>query len=314
MMHQVTRRSAIAAATSLALFSRLARAGDSPRKFTIDLCPGRIGVSVGQEQAVKLASQHGFESVEPQGGFLAGLGLSAAKDFGASLAEHGLVWGAAGLSVEFRADEKRFKSDLEKLPSIAAALSAAGVTRVGTWLRPNHKELTYLANFKQHSARLREVARVLADHGLRFGLEYVGPRTLWAAERYPFVHSMAETKELLAAINMSNVGFVLDSWHWYTAEETLADLQSLSNEEVVAVDLNDAPAGIDVREQIDNRRELPAATGVIDVKTFLEALVEIGYDGPVRAEPFNQPLNKLDDQPAVAKTAAALKKAVATLG
>ncbi len=82
---------------------------------------------------------------------------------------------------------------------------------------------------------------------------------------------------------------------------------------MVAVDLNDAPAGIAVHDQIDNRRELPAATGVIDLSAFLSALVEIGYDGPVRAEPFNAPLNKLGDGPAVEATSKAMFKALGSL-
>jgi hypothetical protein len=40
-------------------------------------------------------------------------------------------------------------------------------------------------------------------------------------------------------------------------------------------------------------------------------LVQIGYDGPVRAEPFNKTLNAMDNEPAVAATAAAMKKAFA---
>ncbi len=79
----------------------------------------------------------------------------------------------------------------------------------------------------------------------------------------------------------------------------------------MACDLNDAPAGIAVDEQMDNSRELPAATGVIDLKGFLGALVKIGYDGPVRAEPFNQPLNRMDDLDALKATAAAMRKAFA---
>lgn len=73
------------------------------------------------------------------------------------------------------------------------------------------------------------------------------------------------------------------------------------------------PTGIAVADQIDNRRELPMATGVIDIRSFLSALVEIGYNGPVRAEPFNKPLNDLDDEPAVAATAKALNSAFAVV-
>ena len=122
---------------------------------------------------------------------------------------------------------------------------------------------------------------------------------------------MAETKELIADIGLDNVGFVLDSWHWYTAHETADDLRTLKNRDVIACDLNDAPAGIPVDQQIDNRRELPAATGVINLKKFLEVLVEIGYDGPIRAEPFNRVLNEMEDEMAVAATAMAMRNALA---
>ena len=45
----------------------------------------------------------------------------------------------------------------------------------------------------------------------------------------------------------------------------------------------------------------------------LGALVAIGYDGPVSAEPFNKALNALDDEPAVEKTADAMKTAFAMI-
>ena len=131
---------------------------------------------------------------------------------------------------------------------------------------------------------------MLGDHGLRLGLEYVGPKTSWTASRYPFIHTLAEMRELIAEIGRDNVGLVLDSWHWYTAGETAADLRGLTSRDVVACDLNDAPRSVPIDQQRDGVRELPCATGVIDLKAFLTALAAIGYDGPVRAEPFNATL------------------------
>jgi sugar phosphate isomerase/epimerase len=168
-----------------------------------------------------------------------------------------------------------------------------------------------MRNLRQHAERLREVAGILDDHGLRLGLEYVGPKTSWTAARYPFIHTMAEMRDLLDEIGTKNVGFVLDSWHWYTSQESEADLLSLKNEEIVSVDLNDAPEGLKVEEQVDLTRRLPCATGVIDVKTFLSALVKVGYDGPVRAEPFDATLKTLSKDDAVAKTAGAMRQAFA---
>ena len=290
-----------------------ALAAESRRKMTIDLVCGAIGVKADLPEAIRLAGVHGFESVQPDAGYLAKLDRSQLAELVEGLKQKGLVWGAAGLSVDFRGDKATFETGMKSLPELAAALQAAGCTRVGTWLRPSHPELTYLSNFKQHTERLRDVAKVLEDHGLRFGLEYVSPRTSWTAARHPFVHSMAETKELIDAIGQKNVGFVLDSWHWYNAHETEADLLTLTNDDIVACDLNDAPAGIPIDEQMDLSRELPAATGVIDVQTFLRALVKIGYDGPVRAEPFNKALREMPKEQAVAATAAAMKKAFALI-
>ena len=288
--------------------------GSAKRKFTMDLSWGAIGVRASQTEAVEYASKYGFESVYANPGYLGGLDDGGRADLAALMKDKGVVWGAAGLPVDFRKDEQTFQDGLKKLPQTAKAMQQAGITRVSTWLRPYHNELTYVANFRQHARRLRECVKVLGDHGQRFGMEYVGPLTLWASARHSFIHSMAETKDLIAEIGQDNVGFVLDSWHWYTAHETADDLRTLTSRDIVACDLNDAPAGIEIDSQIDNKRELPAATGVIDLKTFLGVLVEIGYDGPVRAEPFNAKLNAMENDAACKATADAMRKAFALVG
>ena len=80
------------------------------------------------------------------------------------------------------------------------------------------------------------------------------------------------------------------------------------------MDANDAPKGVAREDQLDNNRQLPASTGVIPIKDFLQALMAIGYDGPVRAEPFNQTLSDLGNDTACQATIDSLKKAVALLG
>lgn len=284
------------------------------RKFTIDLTPGAIGVKAKPDELIDLAGASGFESIQPNASFLASLDASQRKEFADALQANGLTWGAAGMPVDFRKDEATFHSGLKELPGVAAALQDAGVTRIGTWLMPYHPELTYLANFHQHVDRLGQVTKILADHGLRFGLEYVGTKALWTTGPFPFLHSMAETKELIAEIDQPTLGCILDSWHWFTAGETAEDILTLTNNDIIACDLNDAPVGIPTDELIDSSRELPAATGVIDTAPFLKALVTLGYDGPVRAEPFNQPLRELDDEPAAKATATAIREAISKAG
>ena len=298
------------------LSSSLAVAAASPakaagRKFTLAFVPGSIGIKADQRRSIELASKHGFESVEPFGKQLAADGYAAHVD---ALEAAGLQWAAARLSVSLRADDATFNSGLAQLPAEAKILRQAGVDRVGTAISSYSQDLNYLDNFKVHVGRLRKVGSVLADHGLRLGLEYLGTKRLWTRQRHAFVHSMAECQQLIAETGRPNIGLIIDSWHWWTAGETTDDILQLQNSDIVSTDLNEAPGGIDRDEQYDNRRELPATTGVIDAKAFLGALVKIGYDGPMRAEPFNQRLDDMDDDQASQATAAAMRRAFALVG
>ncbi len=284
------------------------------RKMKIALSPGSIGVESTQEEAIGLAHYFGYEAVQPNGRELAAFSSTRLSEFPGELSAFGLVWAAAGLGVDFRKDEPLFQEGLRNWSREVKALQQAGVTRVGTWIMPTHDSLTYIQNFKQHVRRLREVALIAEGHGMRLGLEYVGTKSLWSSKAFPFVHTMVETQELIAAIGNPNVGFVLDSWHWWTAEEGSADILALRNEDVVSCDLNDAPGGIPRDKQHDTSRELPLATGVIPIKDFLEALVQIGYNGPVRAEPFNKRLNALSNEEACSETIIAMRKAFSVVG
>jgi len=288
-------------------------AAGTPRKMTISLACGSIGVSANQVEAIRLAQKYGFESVEASTEYLARLEEVQLSQLLSDLKAQHIVFGTAGLPVEFRRDEAKFSEGLKGLPKMAEGLQRAGVERVGTWLMPGDNSLTYLENFKLHSRRLRQIASVLKDHGQRLGLEYVGTKTSRERSRYHFIHSLAEMKELIAEIGTGNVGVVLDSWHWWQADDTVADILTLKNQDVVSVDLNDAPAGVAKDKQLDGQRELPCTTGVIDVAAFLNALNQIAYDGPVRAEPFNKALNDLDNDAACAATIAAMKKAFALI-
>ncbi len=260
-----------------------------------NLSLGALGLSADFPTAVELAARHRFDGVDPDVGHLAGLGDRAAiAEAAAAVAERGLRWGVAGLPVDLTAPARAFAAQLAGLPNTLDVLSAAGVTSVGTWIRPMHDDLTYRRNWVLHVSRISLVAGVLADAGIRLGLEYVGPKTFWSTERFPFVHSLAETRELIADTGASNVGVILDSFHWFTAAETATDVAGLTDADIVSVDLNDAPADRALDQQLDLDRRLPGSTGVIDLAGFVAAVRGVGYTGPVKVEPF---MASLADQP-----------------
>jgi len=312
---QFIRQAAVLSAAGLWAPVVIGAASPVPeRKFKLCLNPGAIGVRTGQRELLEMAHRYGFEAMVGLPDQLAGMSASELSELRAEMKTKNISWGAAGLPVQFRTTESKLTEDLVALPRLAEACQQAGITRMNTWVMPTHDELTYRENFRQHTDRLQRVANILGHYGIRLGLEYVGPKTLMARDRYSFIRTMAEAKELMAAIGEPNVGFVLDSFHWYCAGETAADLLTLDKEDIVTVDLNDARTGFSADEQVDGQRELPVATGVIDMKGFLGALAQIGYDGPVRAEPFNARLNEMENEEAVQTTYAAMKKALDLLG
>jgi len=280
-----------------------------------NLSPGAVGIGGAFPEIMQLASKAGFEGIDVPIAMAADkVEQGAADEVKAVFAEAGLQMGGWGLPVDFRKDEETFRQGLARLPRLAKAGQAVGAFRVPTWILPFSDELTYEQNFKQHARRLGACAEILSDHGCRLGLEFVGPKTSRAPHKYEFAHNMHQMLELVDEIDVSGVGLLLDAWHWYTAHHTAEDLAQLTNELVVYVHVNDAPSGIDVDEQVDNVRDLPGATGVIDIGTFLRALDAMGYDGPITPEPFSQELREMPNDEAAARTVQSLNAIFATAG
>ena len=310
LSRRVFLQSAAATVAAFYLADSPARASQSAGKarFFKNLGHGHIGVRANQQQALDYAVKFGFDAITPNAGEFESRSAAQIRDWVDTMKSKGIRYGAAGLSVEFRRDQDQVDKGLAQLPKQAAILQQLGVTRVATWILPGHSELTYLQNLEQHKTRLGEAAKVLDEHGIRLGLEFVGPRTSRARNRFPFISTQRGMMELVDAIGTPNAGLLMDSWHWYTSHGTLDELLTLSNKDIVHVHVNDAPAGIPVDEQVDNRRALPVTTGVIDMTGFINALAKIGYDGPVECEPFDQQLRQMDADTALRKTADALNR------
>ena len=304
------------AAGSLAAAGFLSRrvALAAARKMKIDLHTGNIGVKANLQQQIDYAAKYGFEAIDPNINELAALSDSAMKQMLDDMAAKNLVFGFLAQSVPVtQPDEKFAEWTKTTLTGWAKTLQRAKMTRFCTWLSSSDARLTYLQNFRLHARRISEVADVLGDHGISFGLEYVGPKTSWSSRKYPFIHTMESMRELIAETKKSNVGFLLDSWHWHSSGETPADILTLQNKDVVGAHLNDAPKDVPVDQLRDGQREIPLATGVIDTAGFVNALNQIGYDGPIAAEPLGSSVRKLPPDEALAMVAQAMKSAMALI-
>jgi sugar phosphate isomerase/epimerase len=222
--------------------------------------------------------------------------------------EAGIRPGGWGLPVDFHGTDNEYQAGLAKLPEYAALAQELGSSWCTTWILPFSDTLDYTANMAFHVQRLQPIASILADHGCRFGLEFVGPQTLRAGHAYPFIHTIAEALELGERLHTGNMGLLLDSFHWYTSHASAEELRQLRTEQIVYVHVNDGIANRSADTQLDGERALPGASGVIDIKDFLQALQALHYEGPVVVEPFSAELKDLPPAERVRLTAASLTK------
>ena len=312
----MTRRefAQLATATAMGLAGSGATSAETPKtKMFKNLNSGMIGISANQSKEIGYAAQFGFQGVNVHLDELETLSETQRNSLREEMKSKGICFGSSGLPVEFRKGEEDFKKGISALSGKAKVLKQMGVSRVSTWVLSGSNELTYLQYFNQLQKRLGEAARILKGEGVRLGLEFLGPRTILNMFRYPFAHTQKEMLELCDAIGTGNVGLLLDAWHWHTSHGTLAELNQLTNDQIVDVHVNDAPKGVPIDELVDNRRALPGATGVIDLKGFMLALVKIGYDGPVTIEPFDQELAALETETKLKKTADAMNRLFALI-
>jgi len=200
-------------------------------------------------------------------------------------------------------DEDTWRAGVERLPSLAELAEGLGYTRTATVVLPFDDEQPFDRFFDLHVDRVRQVAPILADHGLSLALEYVSPVTRRAGHKHPFVYDMKGLRTLCRVSGHTNVGLLLDSFHWHCAGESVADIEALSSDEVVVVHVNDLVADRPIDNQVVTERALPCETGVIDMGGFIGALDRIGYAGPITSEPTHPKWAKTDPDQAVSELA-----------
>ena len=279
----------------------------------LNLSPGAVGMEVTLEESIPLAARHGFEGID-----LPLAAVAAVPDVDAiqqKMSDAGLRWGGFPLPVQFLGDQETFERDLAALDASAALAERVGCDRCCMWIMPGSNDLDHDANLDLHVTRLTPIAKALGEHGVRLGLEFIGPKTLREQFKHPFIHTMPKMLEMCDAISPSGgppVGLLLDCFHWWTSGATEADLLTrLTNERIVYVHVNDGRAGRTRDEQLDLERALPCDTGLIDAATFVKALHTLKYDGPIAAEPFIPELGKLPPDQNAERTITSMRKMMA---
>ncbi|HIA65455.1 TPA: sugar phosphate isomerase/epimerase [Candidatus Poribacteria bacterium] len=268
-----------------------------------NLSPGAISISADMHQGIELAKNAGFDGLDLNIGEASQIAEEKSVGYVKELWEEaGLKMGTWGVPVAWNGSSQQYYESLSRLPALAELAAELGCFRTATVVSPSSNERSFQENWDFHVGRFGPAAEILRDYGHSLGLEFIGPRTSRANAKHGFVFTMDGMLGLAAAIGTGNVGLLLDTWHWYTCQSTLSDLQHLRREDVVCLHVNDAPQGIHVEDQIDNVRCMPAETGVIPLGEFFKILHQIGYDGPATVEPFNERIRQMSPADAAQAT------------
>lgn len=268
----------------------------------LSLNPTVVTGRVPWPEFARLAAKAGFPGVDVDLSAAMKAGLPASN---ALLEELKIKPAAVNFPVEFRKDDATFRKDLEKLGDQASFSAAIGCPRMITWIMPSSK--TPKAELRAlYLRRFRACADVLARSHVRLGLEFLGPLHLRRMEPNEFIWRMPEMLAFARECG-SNVGLLLDVWHWHHAGATTADIVKAGKEGIVHVHFNDAPKL--PPDQIRDDQRLMPGEGVINLNGFLLALHEIGYQDALSVEVFGRGLKEMTPE-AAARLALETSRAV----
>lgn len=188
------------------------------------------------------------------------------------LASAGITPGPASLPVEFRLDEDRFQHDLTRLPALASLAAEVGVRTMFRSI-PASSSTPAAELLPVLQRRVSTLASVLAQYGIDFAVEAIGPLHRRREAAHEFIWRLPDAAEFATSCD-GDVGVLVDSWHWHHSHATAKQIGELGAliRHVHIADAAPMPEA-DVR---DDQRVLPGE-GIIDLNSFRDALHTAGY-------------------------------------
>ncbi len=252
----------------------------TPPRFVPALNPATAGAGLPIADYIALAAATGYEWIELDSAQAPQLFALGEERAAALLSQHRVRIASFFLPVAWRQEEARFAADMVQLAAFVPFIAALGAQRCCTYLFPNLPTPPEESR-RRIGHRFALVDALLAEHGLRFGLEFLGPAHFLREPGHTFLYRMQDMLAFAQSIG-PNVGLLIDSLHWYCLGADRDALAALPSERVIYAHIDDAPPG-PVAAQRDDDRLLPGE-GVIDLIGFIEGLAAAGYSGPIGIE------------------------------
>ena len=238
------------------------------------------------EEFARIAHAVGFSGVDLLHPEVFEMGVTRVK---ATLSERNLKPAVVNLPVEFRKDDAIFQEGMRKLEPAVKFAREIGCPRMSTWV-PSWCEVPKVEQEKVWRMRFQAVNGVLEKHGVRLGLEYLGPLHLRKRGPYEFIYRHDEMLAFAKSCG-KQIGLLVDSWHWHHAGSTLRDIAATPLSDLVHVQAADAP-NVPPEKILDSERLMPGE-GVIDFTAFFQTLRKAGYRDAVSPEVFGRGLKDM---------------------
>jgi sugar phosphate isomerase/epimerase len=265
-------------ATGIALLSAAQQSAAAPSTgMFLALSSALTGTKVQWPEFARLAARLGYGGADLNLNAAMKEGVDATRSLYTDLKIRGSF---CSLPVNTTGTQELFDRGMTTLDDAAKFIAAVGCPRMMMVL-PTSSTTPADELRKMLSERLTTVAKVLAAHNVRLGLEFLGPLMFRTRAPHEFIWRMGDAVDFAKEIG-PNIGVVLDAWHWHHSGATTDDIIKAGKSRIVTIHLSDAAkqAPEDVK---DNQRLFPGE-GVINLVGFFQALKQIGYEDGVSPE------------------------------
>jgi sugar phosphate isomerase/epimerase len=290
MRPSLTRRDFLErAALTSAVLAACARPAAAADAMFVSL-NGAVTRGVSGFDKARLAAKVGYGGVDWDLGPAKTAGLDATKALFAELKIKPTITNLPmARPFPFSGEQAAFQQALTQLADDAAFSAAIECQKMMVVL-PASSPLAKDEQRKIARDRLAAISEVLQKSNVRLGIEFLGVQQFRTQRpdgppTHPFIWNLPDAVSLTKDSG-SNIGVILDVWHWHHSGSTLADILAAGKDRIVHIHVSDAKAQPpeDVR---DNQRLMPGE-GVINLTGFFQALNKIGYEGGVSPEPLGR--------------------------
>lgn len=241
-----------------------------------------LGISGRQSELIELALTYGFRGIDvDMTDMVKRTQRTDFEDASKYLRAAEIIIGGFNVDVNLDADDEQFKTQLATVHPLAEVASKLEAKRAFIALPAATDRLPYHEYFDQIRDRLNQIGEVLAAKDIKLGVGFTAARDVAEGRQFEFVRNVEGFVALLKSVSAGNVGYVIDSAHWYAGGGTIDQIRELDPSRVVTVRLADLAAEVSPSEAKAADRVLPSVGGAIDHVAIVKWLAEHGYKGPV---------------------------------